>query len=225
MSSGTFGAWLRSHALAADGAAPKRWDGKDVSLKGSAAVFAMDVSSPLQQATETAVRLYGQYLYETGQQSRISFHFASGLYFPWIRWSNGERVDPNDRKLIWRPVAEADSSPACFAEYLNVQYNFTNIHSLTSQDLVPIDVSSLTPGDVLVNLRGSVAFVADMAMDASGQRSVLLLSGGTPARQLTILDNPGSKDKPWYTVPVDGKGTFRLNDYSYDWSELMRFRP
>ena len=225
MDTGTFGAWLRGHALLPDGTAPKRWDGKDVSAKGSAAVFAMDVTSPLQQATETAVRLYGQYLFESGQHGRIAFHFASGFYFPWVRWSNGERIDPNKRTMAWRSVADTDSSAANLAKYLDVQYNFTNIHSLTTQDLMSVDIGSLTPGDVLVNLRGSVAFVADMAVNTAGQRSVLLLSGGTPARQLTILDNPGSQNKPWYDVPADGRGTFRLNDYGYDWSVLMRFRP
>lgn len=225
MGTGTFGAWLRNHSLLADGALPKRWDGKDTTLNGSAAVFAMDVASPLQQSTETAVRLHAQYLYESNQPDKIAYHFASGFLFQWSRWSAGERVHTTDRTPTWHAEAAPDASETALAAYLNVQYNYTNIHSLTTQDFVPVSLTELQPGDILVNLRGSVAFVADMAVNSTGQRVVLLLSGGTPARQLTVMDNPGSPDKPWYAVPADGKGGFRLNDYSYDWSVLMRFRP
>lgn len=225
LESGSFGAWLRGQAVLADGAVPKRWDGREGSGSGMAAVLAMEVTSLLQQSTETAVRLHAQYQYERGQHQNIVYHFASGFLFKWDTWRAGGRVHTYDSPPVWRTEAAADSSAQTLYDYLQVQYNFTNINSLEKYDLTPVSAANLRPGDLLVNPNGSVAVVADMVKNpANGDRLALLLSGGRPARQITVPANAGAKSSPWFPVPADGKGSFVIGEYHYDWSQLGRFR-
>ena len=225
LESGSFGAWLRGQAVLADGTAPKRWDGREASGGGVAAVLAMEVTSLLQQNTETAVRLHAQYQYERGQHQNIVYHFASGFLFKWDSWRAGGRVHTYDNPPVWRSEATEDSSVQTFYDYLQVQYNYTNINSLMKYDLTPVTAANLRPGDMLVNPKGSVAIVADMVVNpADGSRLALLLSGGRPASQITVPANAAAKASPWFPVPADGKGSLVIGEYHYDWSQLGRFR-
>jgi hypothetical protein len=217
--------WLRALKLLPDGTAPKRWNGKAGSLQGCAAVLDMTLVSAQQQSTETAVWLNAQYKHSIGNHAAIVYHFASGFPLEWEKWRMGGRIRSDGRIFGWVMSANENSSAASLREFLRMQFNFTNTRSLSQYDLNPVKPADLQPGDMLINPKGSVAVVADTARNKkTGELCFLLLCGTIPAEQPRILASPDSSVSPWYRVSANPTGKLKTIEYTYDWSQLKRFR-
>ena len=109
--------------------------------------------------------------------------------------------------------------------YLDLLFGFASTRSL-ARELRPVtSLRKAQIGDVFIRpgQPGHAAMIADMAMDAStGRRVVLLVQGSMPARGIYLLNNKAHPDLgPWFeladTEPLVTPG------YQFQPRDLRRF--
>ena len=224
---GSYASWLRAMKLKPDGTIAKMWNGAAKNNNAYAAVLDMNIgTNNLQQGVETAIRLNAEYKFNAGKSEAIVYHFVSGFSFSWDKWRQGGRVTVKGSMVNWTNTTKADSSAKTLQEFLQTQFNYTNIHSITAYDLVSVKPEDAQPGDLFVNYNGAVAVIADIAINASsGEKCLLLVSGFTPAQQPQVLNNLGNAAiSPWFQAPKAPSGELKTSEFTYDWKQLMRFK-
>ncbi len=205
---GSFGAFLRTLPLRAPGTPVHLFDG---TLKARqdvhAAVVEIDVGSrDLQQCADAVMRLWAEWLWSTDQQHRACFHFTSGDAFSWAQYRGGVRPTVRGARVSWARSAPPNDlrDEVAFRQYLDVIFQYAGSASLARR-LRPLTAShEVRPGDVLIQggSPGHAEVVFDVAVNAAGERIMLLGQSYMPAQDVHLLKGPGPTS-PWFPVAVE----------------------
>jgi hypothetical protein len=223
---GSFGAYLRSLPLKAEGTPVRTYSG---ALKGRQDVHAavLDISTgdrDLQQCADAVMRLRAEYLYGSGQQDRIIFHLTNGFAAEWSRWRSGERIRVNGNVCQWYKGAKPDSSHDELLRYLTTVFTYAGTLSL-EKELAPVSGSPILPGDVFIHggSPGHAVIVLDVATDASGRAAYLLAQSYMPAQDIHVLRVPGKpNEQAWYTTAPGER--LVTPEWTFGPNERRRFR-
>ena len=218
---GSFGGFLRSYEMEADGSLVLLYDGRK--KKGhAAAVFSMHLGDKdLQQCADSVIRAYAEYFRKTGQEDKIAFHFVNGFLCDWNTYKSGKRIAVNGNNISWTDGGTASDSDETFEGYLNTVFSYAGTLSL-KEESQPIDASDIRIGDIFIKSGspGHVVMVVDTCKK-EGKTAFLLAQGYMPAQQFHVLTNDLHEDDPWYyedeiTYP------FHTPEYTFDEGSLMR---
>lgn len=203
---GSWGHWLRALPLKPPGApvlthtgAPK-WR-QDV----HAAVIDIDVGKrDLQQCADAIMRLRAEWLYASDRQSEIGFNYTDGKRRAYAR-------------------SARDKSYAGFRKYMDQVFAYAGTYSL-ERELKAASVSDLAIGDVFIKggFPGHAILVADVAVNAAGEKRFLLVQSYMPAQEIHVLKNPAATDgSPWY--PADFGDALVTPEWTFTAQQLKRW--
>jgi hypothetical protein len=200
----SFGAYLRALPLKQDGGVIYLHDGTIKPDGSFDAVLDMKINNNRNRMRNTnfLLRLRAEYLYQTGRQDDISFHFLSGFVFNFSTWASGSRIKENENgKVVWQAAsADADDSYDALWDYLQWAYNYSNASAMKSDLLQAVRTEA---GCVFLSHGGAV--IADMAEDENGRAAILLVRGGDPEQEGYVVRNTGDAElSPWFIVPDNG---------------------
>ena len=85
---------------------------------------------------------------------------------------------------------------------MDLVFAYAGTYSL-DRELKSASVDDLRIGDVFIKggFPGHAILVADMAMNAAGEKRFLLVQSYMPAQEMHVLKNPNATDgSPWYTT-------------------------
>ena len=128
----------------------------------------------LQQCADAVMRIRAEYLYDTRQ--KMSFRTVQGKYVPFNGHDRGHLI-----------------------KYLDFIFQTCNSYSLERQ-MMPTPIHKIKIGDVLIKggFPGHVVIVVDMAVNARGEKVMMLAQSYMPAQDIHILKGP--INGVWYPV-------------------------
>lgn len=190
------------------------------------AVLDIDVGTrDLQQCADAVMRLRAEYLFKTGQEDKISFHFTSGHPCVWSKYRDGFRPKISGSQVTWSKSSKVDSSYSCFRQYMNLVFSYCGTRSM-DKEVKPIAISDIRPGDVIHqtgNPYGHAVTVMDVAKDSSGNPVFLLSQSYMPAQSIHVLKNPGNNSlSPWYHW--DNKTSLFTPEWTFPAGSLKRWK-
>ena len=199
----------------------------DGALKGRqdvhAAVIDMSVGGrDLQQCADAVIRLRAEYLFATGRQDEIAFHFTNGFLAEWRRWRRGERIAVDGNECRWLRRAEPDVSHDELLRFLDIVFTYAGTLSL-EKELRPVGPDYLRIGDVFITggSPGHAVIVVDLARDASGRAIFLLAQSYMPAQEIHVLKNLRHPELgPWFTSGEDD--ALYTPEWTFQWDDRRR---
>lgn len=222
---GSLAAFLRSYALKEDGSPVLLYDGSPKSSQSAhQAVFTLPIeNADLQQCADSVMRVYAEYLYHSGQEEKIAFHFTNGFLAQWSKWRDGFRIKVEGNTVSYISSAGYDDSYECFQKYLRMVFSYAGTLSM-SEESDPIPLSELQVGDVFLKggSPGHVVMVVDTCTDQSGKKAFLLAQGFMPAQEFHVLKNPRHENDPWY---YEDEVTYPFSTAQYTFPEGSLRRP
>lgn len=206
----TYGWYLRSLPLKKKGAKVQLFTGGEARFQSLGyAVVDLPLLSNAEQCADVCMRLRAEYLFNTGQYSRIHFKNVNGKT---MHYGGG-------------------SSRKAFERYLRNVYGVASTFSL-SRELERRPLKDLQPGDVFVyaaadrpgnHKYGHAVMVVDVAQDKHGRKAFLLAEGNTPARDIHVMRNFTNPFRsPWFTLDEDAENLL-LAVFHFKASELRHF--
>lgn len=197
---GSFTEFLREYPLKEHGSPILLYNGQEKQGYAHQAVFMLPIEAEdLQQCADSVMRVYAEYLYWSGQQDKISFHFTNGFLAEYSKWRNGSRIVVKGKKVSWVQSAAYDDSYKCFQRYLRTVFVYAGTLSMESESQ-EISLSELEVGDVFLKggSPGHVVVVVDICENEEGKKAFLLGQGHMPAQEFHVLRNPLHINNPWY---------------------------
>ncbi|NVJ98971.1 MAG: hypothetical protein HWE25_12520 [Alphaproteobacteria bacterium] len=204
----SFAEFLRYLPVKPEHSPLRYFDGKKVVWSQYAgAIIDLDVGGrDLQQCADTLIRLYSEYRFSIGQTDALTFNFTSGDAFPYTDYLKGRRPVVEGRKVSWRVSEVQEHGREAFLGWMNIVFQYAGTASL-ARDLPEVKLKAARIGDLFIapGFPGHTVMIADMALDTSGKRKVLLVEGFSPAQDAHVLRNllPFSSGD-WYDLE-DGK--------------------
>ncbi|MBP3788442.1 MAG: hypothetical protein J6I52_02345 [Prevotella sp.] len=206
----TYGWYLRSLPLKKKGAKVQLFTGGEARFQSLCyAVVDLPLLSNAEQCADVCMRLRAEYLFNTGQYSRIHFKNVNGKT---MHYGGG-------------------SSRKAFERYLRNVYGVASTFSL-SRELEQRRLKDLQLGDVFVYAAadrpgnqkyGHAVMVVDVAQDKHGRKAFLLAEGNTPARDIHVMRNFTNPFRsPWFTLDEDAENLL-LSVFHYKASDLKHF--
>ena len=222
-----FGKYLRTLPLKPEGSKVKYYDGGvKIWQKGAFAVVDMEIgTSDLQQCADAVIRLRAEYLFHAGRYSEIHFNFTNGFRADYSKWAEGFRIRVSGNDVQWYKAGEPDYGYSSFRKYLNMVFSYAGTASL-EKELSPVKLSDLRIGDVFIigGHPGHAMIVVDMATDGKGRRAILVAQSYMPAQDIHVVTNlDDRKSSPWY-IFSDSTASFSFPEWSFDSSQIRRFR-
>lgn len=217
--------FIRSIPLKEDKSQVLKYDGKPVyNQDNHVAVFDIDIGSKdLQQCADSAMRIFGEYYWSTGQFDKIAFHLTNGFLMEYTKWRDGNRIKVDKNDVSWVKSASYDDSYENFIKYMEMVFAYAGTLSLTAES-TPVSRDNLLIGDLLLEggSPGHCVMIVDMAADESGNRCYLLAQGYMPAQDFHILKNPLHPNDPWY---YEDEMDFPIYtpSWTFDEGSLMRW--
>ena len=188
------------------------------------AVVDMAISKKdLQQCADACIRLRAEYLWKQKKYDQISFHLTNGFEMEYSKWRDGMRLIVNGNSTKWEKKKSIDTSYETFLKYLETVFTYAGTISLY-RELETISPENLVPGDVIIEAGspGHAIMVADMIVDANGNKKILLMQSYMPAQEIHILATPSEDNgNPWYSIP--NGGNFRTADWTFEDYKVGRF--
>ena len=198
----SFGEWLRGLPLREGRGVVNLCTGRRKPNQGvHAAVIDIDTGKRTATVADAGHRLRAEYLFGTGCEEEIGFHFTSGDLATWRDYSAG----------LGRPVVTGNEVAACasgarsrtppyhsFRRYLDLVFTYAGTASLRRELTALTDASRIIPGDVFVQPWGHAALVLDVAEDETGRRVFLLAQSYMPAQEYPRPQKPGGQRGAWY---------------------------
>lgn len=203
--------YLRSLPLKPRGTKVHYFTGGEARLQSLCyAVVDMPLLSNAEQCADVCMRLRAEYLFQTGQYTRIHFRDVNGKT---MRYSGG-------------------GSRRALESYLRQVYGVASTFSL-SRELEQRTLADVQPGDVFVyavvdrpgnQKYGHAIMVVDVAENKrTDKRAVLLAEGNTPARDIHVMRNLlNPLRSPWIVLDQDAS-SFQLSVFRYKANELRHF--
>lgn len=195
-----YGMFLRNQALLPDGSPVLLFDGREKhNQTDHVAVLAIDVGErDRQQCADAALRLRCEYLFESKQFDKISYHLTNGDEFPYTKYREGFRLKVNGNRTELKKSASKDSSYETFQKYLQILFAYAGTISVEKESK-PIVLDDIQIGDIFVigGSPGHCVIVMDLCENDQGEKAFLLGQSYMPAQQIHILKNPGN-EQPWY---------------------------
>ena len=222
----SFAGWLRRLPLSPEGTEVTLYDGRPLLDQSMiAAVVDIDTgTSDLQQCADAIMRLRAEFLYGRGLPGAIGFALLDGQPYPFSAYSRGVTPRQDGNAVRWESDRPRGASHADLRRYLDLLFGFASTRSL-AKELQPVSgLSDAEIGDVFIRAGqpGHAVFIADMAMNKSGQRLVLLVQGSMPARGIYVLNNTRHPTLgAWFDL-AEGK-PLTTPGYEFRSSELRRF--
>lgn len=177
---------------------------------GCYAVLDIEVGTrDLLQCADAIMLLRAEYLYSQKRYSEIHFNAVSGKQMNYLDYVKG------------------DFSRAKFRKYMDYVFAYASTLSL-EKELKPRAIEDIQIGDVFIvgGKPGHAMIVVDMAMNAKGERALLMAQGMMPAQSVHVTTNLEHKeDTPWYLIDkyLEWGTLFHFPDYSFSTSELKCF--
>lgn len=204
---GSWGEWLRALPMKPAGSKVLLYNGADKWRQDvHASVIDIDTGNrDLQQCADAVMRLRAEWLWSAARQRDIAFDYTDGGRVPYSRWAKGER--PSQTGKSWSSSGKADASYAAFRKYMTQVFVYAGTYSL-ARELKAARLEDISIGDVLIKggFPGHAVLVADMAVNAAGEKRFLLLQSYMPAQDIHVLKNPAAADgSPWYALPSGDK--------------------
>ncbi|MEZ4227376.1 MAG: DUF4846 domain-containing protein [Polyangiaceae bacterium] len=187
---GSFGEFLRTLPLAAEGTPVNSYAGARILEAGDsryAAVVALDVgAADLQQCADAAMRLHAEWRWSMGARD-MSYRAAAGMPIEYARYRRGERLVPQGTSLSWAPAGRASDSYATFRRYLDAVFAWANTVSLEKQAQA-VSYEELRAGDffILPGNPGHTVLILDVVSDGTHKRA-LLGQSYMPAQNFHVL--------------------------------------
>ena len=179
-------------------------------------VGVLDVSvgdRDLQQCSDAAQRLRTDYLYQTKQYDKISYHFVNGMELSWNKWREGWRVKRENKKTVMVKSAKAGDTEEVFRNYQKWLFIYAGVSSVMKES-PKITIKDLQPGDVIA-ATGHLIIVLDVVENEQGEKRFLLAQSYIPAQQIEVLKNTYS-DNPWYDAKHLESCPFITPEWTYD---------
>ncbi|MFL5349574.1 MAG: DUF4846 domain-containing protein [Hyalangium sp.] len=219
----SFGAWLRGLPLRPAGTPVRDFLGREI-LPGDspllAAVAELDVgTADLQQCADSIIRLHAEWLWSRGQKDRIAYRFTSGHLARWSAYAEGDRAEVSGTKVSWVRTGSEARSRAAFRAYLDMVFTYAGTLSLEREKKRP-PREDVQPGDFIVagGSPGHAVLVLEVAVNAAGERVVLLGQGSIPAQDFQVFTQ-GHND-PWFSW--EGEKLVTPFWDPFPWSALRR---
>lgn len=165
----------------------------------SAQYAVLDVSvgkQDLQQCADAVMRLRAEYLFTSGQYSKILFTDNNGKTYRFSAPYTHEHL----------------------LQYLNTVFTYCNSASL-EKELKPKDIRKISIGDVLIKggFPGHVVIVVDLVQDAKGNKLFMIAQSYMPAQDIHVLNG---QNGPWYKAE---EGVINTPEYTFHSSSLRSF--
>ena len=213
---GSFADWLRQLPLRPAGTLPRYCSGELAgwTTRQAAAVIDMDLIGEIQDCATSVVRLWAEYLVNHGKERALSVKMNQKKSYSWSAFMRGCRpsYDRSTRKLTvscghGRPSAStARARAASIMKYVRRAMQYTNSATL-ARHLRRTTKTEAGPGTVILQPNpsggtGHASIIADMALDASGNRLYIVANGFLPAQDMFIVgpDRSPADRLPWCTL-------------------------
>ena len=177
---------------------------------GAYAVLDIDIGKrDLLQCADAVMLLRAEYLYQRKRYKDIHFNSVSG------------------KRMNYLDYVKGDYSYAKFRKYMDYVFGYASTLSL-EKELKPRDIDSIQIGDVFIvgGSPGHAMIVVDMAINAKGQRALLMAQGMMPAQSVHVATNlEHGEDTPWYLIDkyLEWSSLFIFPNYTFSTSELKCF--
>ncbi|MEO6599257.1 MAG: DUF4846 domain-containing protein [Polyangiaceae bacterium] len=224
---GSFAEWLRGLPLAAVGTPVLSHTGDTVFAGDDAyvaSVVAIDVGAgDLQQSADAVLRLHGEWLWASDQQSAISYKSTTKLDMPFSRWAKGQRLLAAGPNMGWVVTGKPkDPTYNDFRQYIDAVMLWSNNVSLAMRATRVEEPAQLSAGDFFLQTRGKghAILVLDVAQKPTGERVALLgQSLQSPAQSIHVMRlGPATA---WFSMrPPNPVLTPRADEFL--WTDLMR---
>jgi len=186
------------------------------------------------QCADCVMKLIGDYLYNNGRYSDISFNTLSGLKIPFAEWAKGFRLKTSGSKAWLEKTASESTDESTYKKYMNTIYQYANTTSLKNQDeSKSLDIKNIFPGAYFImgakpslGLKlGHAIIVVDVAKNTeTGEIAFLLAQGSTPSEEMNVFLNPLHPDDPWfYSSEIDE--SFFIPFREFDADSLYYYNP
>ena len=224
--SGSFAAWLRHLPLKSKNSPVLDYRGsvfKTANDTVIAAVVDLAVTGRrLEQCMDILVRLYADYLWQSGQTKNLCLPLPGGYRLAWGDWKRGFRPSFKGIDMHLSQSSKADSGEGAYRKYLNTVF----AESHTQQfyyGYQPVPPESVAIGDFIVKkgVKGHAVMIVDIAVNREGDLIALIGNGDTPACQFFLINY--KKDQAW--IPLDFNRTYLLLPLKrrMTWDGLRRF--
>lgn len=220
---GSFTEFLRKYSLKEDGSPILLYNGQEKPGEDHQAVFMLPIEAEdLQQCADSVMRVYAEYLYSSGQQDKIAFHFTNGFLAKYSKWRDGGRIVVKGKNVSWVQSASYDDSYKCFQRYLRMVFVYAGTLSMKTESQ-EISLSDLEVGDVFLKggEPGHVVMVVDICENEEGKKAFLLGQGHMPAQEFHVLKNPLHLNNPWY-YEEEVTYPFETPEYTFPEGSLCR---
>ena len=207
----SFAEYLRNFPLKEAGSPVLLSNGNEKpNQEAHACIFDMPIDGDLQKNSQSVVRLYAKYLYNSGKEGKISFHLTNGEICKWTDWLSDCERKRNLRTEVasdlkkWtkyeKPVSKSEKDQF-FRSYLKNVYAHTSPLSMMEYESEPIAQNQVQIGDILFDLNklGFICMVVDICKSTeTGKKAYLLAQGNSPASDFYVIKNPKRVNDPWY---------------------------
>lgn len=203
-----FGAFLRRLPLRLDRTTVHQYDGTPLHTSAAAITMLPVGDRNLQQCADAIIRLHAEYLWATGRQEDIAYHFTSGDRSAWTDWAEGERFQISGNRVERHHRASPDRSRSAFLDYLTHLFTYAGTRSLP-RDAKRVPVGTpIQPGDFFLDpgSPGHVILVLDVVVSEEGRRRALLGQSFMPAQEFHVIDG-GVDGTGWFRLPTHRDGT------------------
>ncbi len=219
-------AFLRGYAMKEDGSPVLLYDGREKSRSDVAvAVFTLPLENEdLQQCADSVMRVWGEYYYQRGEYSKITFSLGGGFVANFQTWSEGDGIGIDDDRLFWKSNRQNDGSYESFKKFMRIVFAYSGTLNM-AEDSRKINQEELQVGDIFIKggSPGHVVMVVDICKDQDGRKAFLLAQGYMPAQEFHVINNPLHDDDPWYYVD-EIVYPFRTAEYTFPEGSLRRYK-
>lgn len=202
VSENSFGEYLRTFPLKSYDSPVLLYNGQVKQNKVHVSVFDMPLLNvDLIQCADAVMKLRAEYLYSQKRYSEIQFHITNGMYVPFFRYADGERVIVSGNVVQWKNGYKKGAEREVFDSYLKFIYSYAGTYSL-SKEAKKKDISEIEIGDFFVygGSPGHVVLVLDLAVEKSTGKKIMLLGQSyMPSQEFHVLKSPDAIS-PWYYV-------------------------
>lgn len=189
-----------------------------------AAVLDISVGTKdLQQCADAVMRLRAEHLFAEQRFDDIHFNFTNGFRAEFSRWANGERIQVQGNKCLWKGEGSSQRDHANLLSFLEKVFTYAGTLSL-SKELKSAGATSVQPGDVFIRggSPGHAVIVVDVAEHADGRQAFLIAQSYMPAQQIHILKNTRDPALGAWFILGDGD-RLHTPEWTFEWNERKRW--